>query len=183
MAVRDHLKFEQPKFLDKRAKPIFEATGHQLYYYASSEADEAGKHFVSVTLDRNTMWDCNAVNGSSTAYEFIGLPPCAEARMIIKRTLPCPCEACFRLEYAGCLHSDIVGTFVLQEMKYQEQDCPEILVVPLEQYTNNVLKAFIKVRTGRSAKQTTKPTLIKYIVDNFREYIDYADNYGDLHEE
>ena len=173
MAVRNHLQFVPPQHLDKRAKPPFEATGHQLYYYAADEADEIGKTLVSVTLDRKTMWDCNIVKGSSSAYEFFGLQKCGEDNLIMKRTLPCPCDACFALQFGECAYRDIVGEFEFHEMKYKAYECPDILDMPLEQYVVTVLKAFIKKRTNKNPKQTTKPELIRHILHNYRDTINF----------
>lgn len=172
-ALIDHLEFVPPRNLEKRAKPTFEATGHQLYYYAADEADEAGKNLVSVTLDRKEMWDCNTVKGSSSVYEFVGLKKCGDDNMMMKRTLPCPCDACFALQFGACSHRDIVGEFEFHEMQHKAYDSPDMLEVPLEQYVVAVLKAFIKSHTGKNPKQTTKPELIRHIVDKYRDYIDF----------
>jgi hypothetical protein len=175
-AVNDHLEFTSSNY-ESRAMPTFEATGYELYYYAADEADEAGKSMVSFTLDRDTMWDCNAVKGSATAYEFIGLPKCGDDFLLLKRTLPCPCENCYSRRYGDCAFVDITGEFDIHTMKLtQPTNCPDMLTVPLENYTIKVLKSFIRLRSGKNAKQgATKPELIKFIVDNYRLYIDYSE--------
>lgn len=175
MALRTHLKFERQNY-DNKAKPIFEATGHELYYYAASEDDEAGKLFVSATLDRKLMWDCNLVSGSSTAFEFTGLQLSANnTNMVLKRELPCPCPECFQGRFPYCSHENIVGMSTLHVMKLASPvDCPDILVVPLNNYANKILLAFIKRKGGVIRPTSKKDDLIKYIEDNYREDIDFT---------
>lgn len=177
MAVYNHLEFRPPQNLERRAKRTFEATGYEIFYYAASVEDEMGKTLVTATLDRAQMWDCNAAAGSSSAYEFIGLPESAGGvNMISLRELPCPCHACARSHYASCPHMDVCGEVELRVMRLAEPaDCPDILTVPLTEYTAKELKAFIGLRGGKVPSSITrKDNLIKYIVDNYSDYINLA---------
>lgn len=183
--MQDNLKFTPPQDLDRRAKPTFEATGYELYYYAADEDDEVGKTMVSGTLDRKQKWDSNGTLGSSTSYEFIGLPEgVGGINMITIRALPCPCHACASATYAVCKHLDICGQPELRVMRLAEPtDCPDILTVPLTEYSTKVLKAFVGLRGGKlSSRITRKDDIIKYIVDNYREYIDLAPLVPNAHE-
>ena len=138
-----------------------------------------GKTMVAATLDRTQMWDCNAAAGSSGAYEYIGLPESAGgANMIAMRELPCPCRACARSHYAACSHGDVCGEVELRGMRLAAPvDCPDILTVPLTEYTTKVLQAFIELRGGKPPSSIArKDGYIKYIVDNYSDYIDFAPN-------
>lgn len=184
MACWDYLKFD-PQSLERRAKPTFEATAYHLYYYAADENDEMGKTLVSATLDRKEKWNCNALNGSSDAYEVVGLPQSADgSTLVLKRHLPCPCQYCLTCAYAACQNEHIVGDPEVHEMKLlPPTDCPDILSVPLSQYTVKVLSAFITLRGGRTPNQTVrKDVIIKFIVDNYSDYINFHNN-DDVNEE
>ena len=174
MAVHKHLKFTPPQNLHKNAKGPFEATGYELYYYAANEKDEEGKTLVSTTLDRTQMWDCNTASGTNTSYEFVGLPEAAGGVHFTSiRDLPCPCHSCRSINYAGCVLQDICGNVELRTMVFKAPvDCPDMLTSPLTVYDKNVLKAFIKLRSGKAPKENVrKNELIRIIVNKYREYV------------
>lgn len=173
-AVNDHLIFTPPLDLHKRAKGAFEATSYELYYYAAHEKDEEGKTLVWATLDRTQMWDCNLAKGTNSAHEFVGLPQAADgSHFITIRDLPCPCSMCRSYNYAGCVLQDVCGDVKLRAMRYKTPvECPDMLTAPLTDYGTKVLRAFIKLRTGKAPKQSArKDNLIKCIVDNFSDSI------------
>ena len=53
-------------------------------------------------------------------------------------------------------------------------DCPDVLTVPLCNYTVKFLVAFIKLQDGKPPKQGSKKEVcIKFIVDNYRNRIEF----------
>ena len=136
----------QPGLYTKRPKRIFEATKYYVYYVAADKDDALNKEDVDLTLDRSQMWNCSVLNGSSSCYDFRGLPLQEDGQYRIqKRFLPCPCYNCYNDNYNACLHLNIVATINTSIMKLVNAgDCPDILQVPLNQYSNDILRQFIK---------------------------------------
>lgn len=155
-------------------------TGYKLYYYAASEADEQGKQRVSVTLNRGNEWNCTPLKGSSTAYEFIGLPLSVDAKyQIALRFLPCPCLSCFNADYNSCSNKHIVGDMEADYMYFiPPSECPDMLNIPLSDYTIAVLEAFIKLHLHKLPKKKKKTDLIAYITNDIdlRMLINYGDD-------
>lgn len=179
LAVKKHLVLDESAYNQDKEKPIFAATSYKLYYVAADEADARDKDDVFLTLDRTKMWDCNVVNGSSRCYEFIGQPVGADGKLrITKRFLPCPCSQCRDASYENCLNNDVVTTTTTNVIKVREAEgCPDNLDVPLNQYTNGMLKAFIKlyhVNNKCPVELSTKPLLINYIMVNFSDHVSLA---------
>ena len=146
-AVKDTVVLKRRSYA-AREKPPFEATGYELFYYAAHEADERGKTDVMVTLNRKQdMWDCTELKGSSERYEFVGMPLSSSgAYTISMRILPCPCVCCSIGDYHLCINEEIVGEMQSDTMKFKEApDCPDRLSLPLEKYTNDILKEFHKM--------------------------------------
>lgn len=143
-AIQENLIFVAGVY-EKRAKPTFEATGYQQYYYAADETDEIGKTMVTATLDRSLMWNCSAVKGTNTCYEFIGLPRCAdEKHWMATRKLPCPCCAFVCYNYNACTQRDIVGPVTEHTMnEIRTVECPNRLTAPLNNYVKSVLACWL----------------------------------------
>ena len=140
-----------------RAKPPCEATNYMLFYFALDENDAAGKEHVAAVLDRKTMWDCSAAVGSSTCYEFVGLP----GSSLSMRYLPCPCQACCDDTLAEpCSNLCIVGEKTATAMSFIEYEDIDMLHMPLTTYTNAVLLRFLKKHKIKSPKQKTKDNII-----------------------
>jgi hypothetical protein len=168
-----------PRTYRNKAKSPFEATRYEVYYVAANAADEQGKLDVALTLDRTTAWNCSKLHGSSTHYEFIGMPPTFAGKyQIAMRYLPCPCEKCSNYEFERCLNRDIVGDMDLQEMyEIAPVLCADVLTEPLTQYNKDVLQQFIKnnVERGTGPKAgSNKPILIEFIERELSELVQTA---------
>jgi hypothetical protein len=167
-AVRQHLIFVEQTYTNK-AKPPFEATNYMLFYFAADAEDAEGKH-CDYVMDRTQMWDCTKLPGSSTSYDFVGMP-----RSLVKmRTLPCPCGFCCAGAYDYCTNIDIVNVFVDRPMRQIHVACPERLQEPLNNYTVTVLKAFMREHGKRIPGGAGKPALIALVTAQLPDYIDPA---------
>ena len=176
-AVKCNLKHKAKCYANK-AKPPFEATSYELYYYAANEADEIGKTDVMVTLDRSEMWDSTPLLGSSTCYEFVGMPPLPDGEHRIgMRLLPCPCEGCLRDDYDACSNRNLVSTMSVSVMRYKRRpEAPDRLVLPLQQYKVDVLKAFVKLHDLKLPHQCSKKDdIITFITNSLAMHIDNND--------
>ena len=173
-AVKNHLILDKKDY-EGREKLPFEATSYQLHYIAANESDAFGKDDVTAVLDRTTMWNCNVVNGSSSSYEFIGLPRCDNGEFIIKkRFLPCPCLKCLQEKYDECTNLDIVGQMKSHTMReIVEAECPDYLTAPLDGYTARELQAFIKLYNNNVVPREckTKADFIRFIVNSLAAFI------------
>ena len=141
--------------IEKSKKPLFEATSYLTFYAAANEEDAAGKE-CDFILDRKEMWNCTMVNGSKSSYEFSALAEVQNGEynnVINIRYLPCPCAYCNdRGEEAYdanlCSNRDIVGAKTRSSILFKSPVIvPEIMNEPLEQYTNDELIAYIKVKS------------------------------------
>lgn len=179
LAVKQHLELDETSYAQKE-KPIFAATSYKLYYVAADAVDAIGKEDdVALILDREKMWDCSLVQGSSRCYEFIGQPEGDDGKLrITKRYLPCPCCHCLAFDHEHCRNPDIVLTTTTSVIKVKEiEECPDILDVPLEQYKNDLLKSFIKMYHANNkcpSELLTKALLINYITRHFSEFVNFA---------
>ena len=163
-AVRDNLTFERSEYA-KRAKPPFEATAYILFYFAASVDDAQGKEHHCV-LNRNEMWDCTAVDGSSTAYEFAG-----KADSIISiRTLPCPCSCCQADDPTQCTNVNIVSTFRDSPIALVDNEAPEYLQLPLIQ-TVATLKAFLRRHNVRCNVGRNRAYYVQLVHDMLPAYL------------
>lgn len=173
-AVQEHLVLNKRSY-ERREKPPFEATAYHLHYFAANAEDEVGKEGVSGTLDRTKMWNCSVLKGSSSCHEFVGLPRGNGGEYRIKkRFLPCPCSQCRDELYHLCENVDIVEQMEEGTMKLiNAVECPDVLTVPLSEYTIATLKSFIKLNNNNKlpSECTTKPTLIRYITTNLAHYV------------
>lgn len=166
-AVKRNLHHKAKCYASK-AKPPFEATCYELYYYAANEADEIGKTDVMLTLDRSEMWDSSPLLGSSTCYEFVGMPPLLDGQHRIgMRQLPCPCAGCLRDDYDACSNRNLVSTMSFNVMRYKNRpEAPHRLALPLQQYTVDVLKAFAKLYDLKLPNLCTKKDDIITFISN-----------------
>jgi hypothetical protein len=176
-AVDQHLEFSAQNY-ERKEKPPFEATGYKLYYYAADQDDETGKRDVAHTLDRKQMWDCTAIKETNRCYEFVGLPPVGDVPQLSLRYLPCPCECCRDENYGQCGNAAIVGEMKTSSITFkQPAECPDRLETPLNQYINDILRAFIKMYENKvPARLTTKAQLVKHILDNHQEFVHVPDD-------
>lgn len=166
-AVKENLHLDEKAYL-KRENPPMEATSYLLFYVAANATDAEGKEH-SIVLDRlKDMWNCTGLKGSSSAYEFVGLPE----GQISMRYLPCPCESCCSGDSDRCTNKDFVGEQTVSEMTLVECDCPELLHAPIgTNHTNAVLEAFIKMHHVKLPRSRRKDELVKTIVEHLSEYI------------
>ena len=170
-AVKDNLDFIEHAHMN-RSKPPFEATNYMLFYYASDEKDAEGKEFCTAVLDRSEMWDCSAVKGSSTCYEFAGR---AETS-IETRHLPCPCEYCSsHSDDMECTNAHVVGNKTLHAMTLVEYDDSEYIKMPLDNHTIRDLMHFIRSHKIPLPRDKKKANLIACIADNLAEFITAED--------
>ena len=170
LAVKEHCVLKKPKTRSSQDKDsVFAATSYQTYYAASSPSDAIDKE-CAIVLDReNDMWNCTAVNGSKSNYEFFGLPEIEESHsyntQLNMRFLPCPCQFCLQGDSAQCTNSTIVGTVAPSQIYYKAPTvAPDVLDIDkLESYSNDVLLAFIKSKNlkGRRSRKADMIALIR----------------------
>ena len=177
-AMEKHLVFN-PDDYSKKEKNIFEATSYDAMYFAADANDELGKENITATLNRQSMWNCSMLKGSSTSYEFVGGRSQQEGQEILSmRMLPCPCEDCYLGQYDSCINRNIVGDMTQHIMTpVRNVECPPFLVAPLDRFTNSVLSVFISTH-DKLPKKTTKADLVKHINDNLRHLV--VDMYGNI---
>jgi hypothetical protein len=75
--------------------------------------------------------------------------------------------------YVLCCNRHIVGEMLTHDIKTKAPAvCPDILEVPISQYSVPILKAFVKMyNDNKLPKDQRKPCLIRFIRDNFPDCI------------
>ena len=140
-----------------------------LCYFAASAEDADGKEHHCV-LNRNEMWECSVVEGSSTAYDFAG----KENSVISMRSLPCPCTSCQTDNPTECSNVHIVSTFHNHRMTLNISVAPEYLQLPLAEnnnYTVAILKAFLRQHGLRVPGGKRRAEYIQIIVDRLPTFL------------
>jgi hypothetical protein len=136
--------------------------------FAANATDAWGKEENCIAiLDRTQMWNCTAVKGSSSSFEFVGL----RDSKISMRSLPCPCQSCFDNNFDACTNLAFTEEKVTQELTLVEIVCPQFLTMPLDTITNPVLEAFLKMHGVKLPKSKKKSELIKTIMDTLEQYV------------
>ena len=162
-AVKKYCTLEEKSYLFNKKEP-FEASSYMLFYVAANAEDAVGKEHI-FTLDRaNDMWDCKAVAGSSSSYEFAG----GAESTISLRYLPCPCLACRESNFVECTNQDVVGRYEGQTVTLAETVSHNELIEPLETYKNAELVEFMRRHRVRAPQTKNKTAYIEAIRTDLR---------------